>query len=102
MSIQFTSKRQWTVSDHPFLIEYEMVYSINPAFVDFELWEYGIRCKLFDEAHSLLSEAEVIHISPNESFVSSLVDTMCKYKVFPIHILDVVYDELAKDLEYSY
>lgn len=101
MSIQFTTQRQWTVLDHPFIIEYEMIYSINPAFEDSELWEYGVRCKLFDEERTLLSEAEVIHISPNESFVTSLVDTMCRYKVFPVHLLDVVYDEIAKDLEYS-
>ena len=99
MSTQFTIKQQWTVSENPFILEYEMVYSINPEFEDFELWEYGIRCKLFDETHTLLSEAEVIHISPKESFVTSLVNTMCQYKVFPVHILDVVYDELAKDLE---
>lgn len=100
MSTLNTSQRLWTVMEHPYTIQYEMLHSINTAFEDFELWEFGIHCKLFDEEHNLLSEAEVTHISPDKAFVTSLVDTMLKHKVFPVHLIDVVSDELMKSLEY--
>ncbi|MDD5934995.1 MAG: DUF6514 family protein [Clostridiales bacterium] len=102
MSDNDLDQRQWIVQEDPYTIEYKILYSINPAFEDFELWEYGISCRLFDGSHSLLSESEVVHISPDKTFVNALITTMCKHKVFPIHLYDVVYDELVKNLEYSF
>lgn len=94
-----TREGQWIVTDLDFILQYDIIRSINPVFDDFELWEFGIHCKLFNGQHTLLSEAEVTHITPSEEYITSLVDTMIKHKVFPVHLLDVVSDELMKCLD---
>lgn len=99
MSTSDTSKQLQTVEEYSYILQYELTHSINPAYEEYELYEYGIRCQLFDESHSLLSEAQVAHISPNRSFVTSLLNKILEFKVFPVHLLDVVSDELIKSVE---
>ena len=102
MSSANASKLQWITTEQPYTIEYELLQSINPYFEEFELSEYGICCKLYDSEHHLLSEESVKHITPKENVIKELMHKLMVHKVFPIHLLDVVTDELVKDLDFSY
>lgn len=96
-----TWEGKWIVTEGEFILQYQLTRSINPVFDEFELWEYGIHCELFNDQHVLLSEAQVRHITPDEDLIHSLVDTMIQHKVFPVHLLDVVSDELMKCLDFE-
>ncbi len=102
MSSLNTRGRRWIVADRDYTLQYDLIGSINPSFEDFELWEFGIQCKLFDEQHTLLSEAEVTHITPKAEQIASLLNTIIKHKVYPVHLLDVVSDELMRNLDCDY
>lgn len=88
-------KKQWITTELNYTLEYELLESVNPYFEEFELTEYGICCKLFDENQLLLSEERVNHITPKENMILDLLDKIVRNKVFPIHLYDVVMDELV-------
>jgi hypothetical protein len=102
MSSENASNHQWITTEQSYTLEYELLQSVNPYFEEYPLVEYGIRCKLFDNEHHLLSEENVKHITPNENVIKELVQKLVLNKVFPVHLLDVVSDELVKDLDFSY
>lgn len=97
-----TSDQIWTTTEQLYTLEYTMLHSQNECFEEYELWEYGIRCALFDEEHHLVSESEVEHISKEETKVTDMIQLLLKYKVFPVHLYDVVSDELMKSLDCCY
>lgn len=101
MSLGNTQDILWTVNEQPYILEYELLHSQNTCFEEFELWEYGIRCKLFNQEKQLISSAEVNHISGNLDYVKGLINLLLKHKVFPIHLYDVVSDQLSISLSYS-
>lgn len=84
----------WTTNEGNFELLYNLTYSHNHAFEDFELWEYGINCVLYDQNKRVVSTAEVQHISRDRSFVLSFLNKIVAYKVFPLHLKDVVTDYL--------
>lgn len=90
---------QENAEGQPLHIQYQLLYSLNDCFEEFELWEYGILCKMYNDQNILISSARVQHISKDKSYVISLMKFLAKHKVFPVHLYDIVYDELVKILE---
>ena len=88
----------FTVREGSYLLTYKLVHSINPCFEEYELDEYGIECRLFDNNEQLLSDSTVAHISPDQRYVVRLLHTIALNKVFPIHLFDVVEDLMLDDL----
>ena len=99
MASLITREGKRIVTEGEFVLQYEVTRSINPVFDEFELWEFGLHCELFDDQHVLLSKAQVRHITPKEELIQALLDTMLQHKVFPVHLVDVVSDELIKYLD---
>ena len=102
MSRESTKGNQWTVEEQPFTIKYELLFSQNTCFEEYELWEYGIGCKLYDQQKNMISEAKVDHISEDKSYVTKLIALLAHHKVFPLHLYDVVSDQLVSLMDYSY
>lgn len=102
MSSENASKQPYVVTEQSYTLEYELLQSVNPYYEEFQLTEYGIRCKLYDIDHQLLSEEAVKHITPKEDIIQQLLEKLVLHKVFPVHLLDIVSDELVKDLDFSY
>ncbi len=102
MSSENASRQLYVVAEQSYTLEYELLQSVNPYFEEFQLTEYGIQCKLYDTYHQLLSEEAVRHITPEKNFIDQLLEKLVLHKVFPVHLLDVVTDELAKELDFSY
>lgn len=97
-----TSDTIWTTMEQSYTLQYELLYSQNTEFEEYDLWEYGIRCILFDENHNVMSQADVKHITKDKEIAMDMVMLMVKHKVFPVHLYDVVSDELMKSLDYCY
>lgn len=102
MSSENASKQPYVATEQSYILEYELLQSVNPYFDEYQLTEYGIRCKLYNSDHHLLSEEAVKHITPKEDIINQLLEKLVLHKVFPVHLLDVVTDELVKDLDFSY
>lgn len=94
MSSFVENSSNWRVYEEEYELLYSLTHSINVLFEEFELKEYGISCILYNKDKEVLSTAEVKHISSNLKTVLDLVDLIKHYKVFPVHLLDVVSDLL--------
>ena len=48
------------LNDGPFTVVliYNITYSMNPHFTEYELWEYGIECCLYNLKDELISSAQ--------------------------------------------
>lgn len=85
-----TSKPYWLVKTEEFTLIYNIAYSMNPFFTDYELWEYGIECNLYNKKEELVSSAHVSHISPCKDTVEKMIYVLVKHQVFPVHLTDIV------------
>lgn len=98
---EFVNPEQWSVSEDNYTIMYKLIYSVNPYFEEYELWEYGIRCELYNQNLELLNDSVVRNISKDKSYVNSILDLLIKHKVFPVHLIDVISDKLIEDTCYA-
>ncbi|ABX44064.1 DUF6514 family protein [Lachnoclostridium phytofermentans] len=98
---EFVNPEQWSVSEDSYTIRYKLLYSVNPYFEEYELWEYGIRCELYNQNLELLNDSVVRNISKDKSYVNSILDLLIKHKVFPVHLIDVISDKLIEDTCYA-
>ena len=98
---EFVNPEQWSVSEDKYILKYELLYSVNPYFEEYELWEYGIRCELYNENKELLNDSVVNHVSKDKAYVNSVINLLLKHKVFPVHLEDVVSDKLIEDTCYA-
>lgn len=102
MSSENVENQKWITTENPYTLEYELLQSVNPYFEEYELVEYGVSCKLYNNEHCLISEEQVKHITPTHSIMNELIHTLLLHRVFPVHLQDVVEDEMVKDLDFSY
>lgn len=86
----------WNVYEEEYEISYSLTHSRNNDFEEFEIWEYGIQCALYDKDQTIISTAEIKHISPDHNFVMECIQTLTKHKVFPNHLIDVISNILAE------
>lgn len=98
---EFVNPEQWSVSEDKYTIKYELLYSLNPYFEEYELWEYGIRCELYNQNFELLNDSVVRNVSKDKAYVYSIIDLLIKHKVFPVHLNDVISDKLIEDTCYT-
>lgn len=85
----------WRVYEEEYELLYSLTHSINNEFEDFELWEYGIHCVLYNKNKDIISTSEVKHISSDRAFVLGFIQKIVINKVFPVHLLDVISDMLG-------
>lgn len=97
MSAFMENNRNWIVSEEEYEISYNLTYSLNSEFEEYELWEYGIQCELRDSNKDIVSTAEVKNISNNYDYVMEFIQKITTHKVFPIHLMDVVSDLLEEE-----
>ncbi|WP_066713182.1 DUF6514 family protein [Clostridium sp. Marseille-P299] len=97
MSAFVENTTNWRVSEEEYEINYNLTYSVNDVYEEFELWEYGIQCELLDRNKQIVSTAEVKHISSNCNYVLGFIQKITDNKVFPIHLVDVVSDLLEEE-----
>lgn len=97
MSAFVEKTTNWRVYEEEYEISYNLTYSLNNVYEEFELWEYGIQCELFDTNKQIISASEVKHISSNCDYVLGFIQKITTNKVFPIHLMDVVSDLLEDE-----
>ena len=97
MSAFMENNRNWIVSEEEYEVSYNLTYSLNTEFEEYELWEYGIQCELRDCNKQIISTAEVKNISNNYDYVMGFIQKITTYKVFPIHLMDVISDLLEEE-----
>ncbi len=97
MSTHMKEKANWSVKEGSFQINYNLTYSVNSNFEEFELWEYGIQCELLDCNNTIISVANINHITNNYERILVLIQKLVNNNVFPIHLHDVITDLLDEE-----
>lgn len=97
MSAHMKEKANWSVKEGNFQINYNLTYSVNSNFEEFELWEYGIQCELLDCNNTIISVANINHITHNYERILVLIQKLVNNNVFPIHLHDVITDLLDEE-----
>ncbi len=86
----------WMVKTGNYVLIYNITYSMNPHFTEYELWEYGIECCLYNLKDELISSAHVSHISPELDKVNEMIRICVNQQVFPVHLTEIISDLLEK------
>lgn len=102
MSFKSETEPYWMIKTNGYVLIYNITHSMNPAYEEDTVWEYGIECSLYDSSDALISTAHVSHISPDRDFVLSMLQILTHEEVFPVHLLDIVSDLLVTMNEDSY
>ena len=97
MSTHMKEKANWSVKEGSYQINYNLTYSVNSNFEEIELWEYGIQCELLDCNNTIISVANINHITNNYERILVLIQKLVNNNVFPIHLHDVITDLLDEE-----
>ena len=69
----------------------------NTVYEEGELYEYGIRCALYDLRGRLMDVKDVACVTPDFKLVHQLVDILARNQVYPVHVLEILDDLMNRE-----
>ena len=86
------------VNGTDYIVEYTILKKLSD-YTEGNIFEYGIRCTLYEGGERVISREEIQCITPEYPDICRMVEILERNQVFPVHLKEIVCELIELRLE---